>query len=116
AAADLVCFVVPSRTLEDNARLVAGCLRPGATVLSAVKGIERGTGRRMSEVLADILPEHPVAVLSGPNLSREVAAGLPGSTVIATADADEEALLTAFHSASSSASAVAITEIGRAHV
>ncbi len=100
AEADLVCFVVPSRTLEDNARLVAGCLRPGATVLSAVKGIERVTGRRMSEVLAGVLPEHPVAVLSGPNLSREVAAGLPGSTVIATRDADVAPLRATFHSTS----------------
>lgn len=98
--ADLVCFVVPSRTLEDNARRLAPCLLPDATVLSAVKGIERGSGRRMSEVLAGVLPGRPIAVLSGPNLSREVAAGLPGSTVIATRQGPVDALRAVFHSTS----------------
>jgi len=100
AGADLVVFAVPSRTLEDNARRVSGCLGADATLLSAVKGIERGSGRRMSEILADVLPGRPVAVLSGPNLSREVAAGLPGSTVIATHQGPVEALRAAFHSTS----------------
>lgn len=98
--AELVCFVVPSRTLEANARALEGYVAPEATLLSAVKGIEVTTGRRMSQVLADALPRRPVAVLSGPNLSREVAAGLPGSTVLASADADLEALRAAFHSPS----------------
>lgn len=98
--AELVCLVVPSRTLEANTASVAGHLRPGATLLSAVKGIERGTGRRMSQVITDTAPGHPIAVLSGPNLSREVAAGLPGSTVIASHDGPLAALRTAFHSTS----------------
>lgn len=98
--ADLVVFVVPSRTLIANARTVAPHVPAGATVLSAVKGIEAETGRRMSEVLAAELPGRPVAVLSGPNLSREVAEGLPGSTVIATVDGPVEALRAAFHSSS----------------
>jgi glycerol-3-phosphate dehydrogenase (NAD(P)+) len=51
----------------------------------------------MSEVLRDALPGRPVAALSGPNLSREVAAGLPGTTVIASADAPLDALSEAFH-------------------
>ncbi len=98
AEADLVCFVVPSRTLEDNARRVAECVRPDATILSAVKGMEVGTGRRMSEVVTEVLPSRPLAVLSGPNLSREVAAGLPGSTVIASDGAPLGRLRAAFHS------------------
>ncbi|MEX2373946.1 MAG: NAD(P)H-dependent glycerol-3-phosphate dehydrogenase, partial [Dehalococcoidia bacterium] len=100
AGAGLVCFVVPSRTLWENACAVAAHVAPDATVLSAVKGIEPVTGRRMTEVLAEALPGRPLAVLSGPNLSREVAAGLPGSTVIATRDAPVEPLRAAFHSAS----------------
>jgi glycerol-3-phosphate dehydrogenase (NAD(P)+) len=98
--ADLVCFAVPSVTLEANARALAPCVSREATVISATKGIERATGRRMSEVLAAALPARPLAVLSGPNLSREVAAGLPGSTVIATRDASVDALRSAFHSTS----------------
>ncbi len=100
AGAGLVVFAVPSRTLEANAAALADHVPSDATLLSAVKGIETSTGRRMSQVLGDALPGRPVAVLSGPNLSREVAAGLPGSTVVATLDADVEALQRAFHSPS----------------
>ena len=96
--ADLVCFAVPSQTLAANASAVAGALRPGATILSATKGIDRESGRRMSEILAELLPGHPLAVISGPNLSREVVEGLPGSTVIATRGASVAALRAAFHS------------------
>ena len=99
ADTQLVVFVVPSHTLEANALQVAGAVPPDAILLSATKGIEGGTGRRMSEVLTAVLPGRPVAALSGPNLSREVAEGLPGTTVIASADADLETLRTAFHSA-----------------
>jgi glycerol-3-phosphate dehydrogenase (NAD(P)+) len=100
AGAGMICFAVPSRTLADNARRLASSVAPGTVVLSAVKGLEQGTGRRMTEVLAAVLPEAPMAALSGPNLSREVAAGLPGTTVIATVDADVDHLRAAFHSSS----------------
>ena len=98
--AGLVCFAVPSRTLVVNAAPLAPHLPRDATLLSAVKGIDLQTGRRMTEILAGELPGRPVAALSGPNVSREVAAGLPGSTVIATRDADLDALRSAFHSTS----------------
>jgi glycerol-3-phosphate dehydrogenase (NAD(P)+) len=52
-----------------------------------VKGIEIGTHRRMSEVIAEELPGRSVAVLSGPNLAREIAAGKPAGSVVASADA-----------------------------
>lgn len=97
---DLLCIAVPSRTIEQNARAIADAVPLTATVLSATKGIERGTGRRMSQLLWALLPGRPLAVLSGPNLSREVAAGLPGTTVIASASADLEMLRDAFHSPS----------------
>jgi glycerol-3-phosphate dehydrogenase (NAD(P)+) len=95
--ADLVCFVVPSNTLTENARSVASEIPAGAVLLSATKGIEANTGRRMSELLAEQLPGHPIAVLSGPNLSREVANDQPGSTVIASTDAPLDELRDAFH-------------------
>ncbi|GMU41763.1 MAG: glycerol-3-phosphate dehydrogenase [NAD(P)+] [Chloroflexota bacterium] len=98
--ADLVCLVVPSRSLIANLRTIAPFVASDATLLSAVKGIEVDTGRRMSEVIAAELPGRPLAVLSGPNLSREVAEGLPGSTVIATDGGRVEALRAAFHSTS----------------
>jgi glycerol-3-phosphate dehydrogenase (NAD(P)+) len=52
----------------------------------------------MSELVNEILPDNEVAVLTGPNLSRELTEGLPGATVIATKSAKKELLLRAFHS------------------
>ena len=100
AEADLLCLVVPSRTLAANVSAVAASVAADAVVLSAVKGLEQGTGRRMTEVIEDGLPGRPLAVLSGPNLSREVAEGLPGSTVIASAHGQRDQLRGAFHSSS----------------
>ena len=97
AGAGLVCFAPPAQTMAANAASLAGAVAPGAIVLSASKGLDHASGRRMTEVLADAFPGRPTAALSGPNLSREVAAGLPGTTVIASRDADLEALRAAFH-------------------
>lgn len=97
--ADLVCLAVPAQSMRANLDLIAGYVGPGATLLSASKGIEIATGLRMSELLRERLPGYPVAALSGPNLSREVAAGLPSTTVIASSDAPLEALRGAFHGA-----------------
>ncbi len=86
----LVLSVVPSRFLrsvwEEGA---AEHLAPEALLLSCTKGIEIETLERMSEVLADCLPDHPAtrrAVLSGPSFAREVAGNLPTSVVIASAE------------------------------
>ena len=98
-AVDLVCFATPAQTVARNAAAVAAWVPQEATLLSASKGIEIATGRRMSEVLRDALPGRPVAALSGPNLSREVAQQLPGTTVIASRDATLADLRDAFHSA-----------------
>ena len=88
--AEVVVFVVPSQQMRSNARLVAPLIAPDAFVVSASKGLELGTLARMSEVLAQELPPGPrdrLAVLSGPNLAREVAEGKPAASVIASRDA-----------------------------
>ena len=89
----LVILAVPSQVMREAARRVAPHLA-GATVMSVSKGIEIASLRRMSEVIAEELTAYggraasaPVAVLSGPNLSSEIAAGKPAVTVIASADA-----------------------------
>ena len=90
-SADLVLIVVPSQTFRANVRRVRWALPPNAIIVSATKGIETSTGKRMSEVLADELPSHMdrgICALSGPNLSREIIDAKPASTVIASADAD----------------------------
>ena len=58
------------------------------SLCSATKGLTPGDSRRMSEVWSDVLPASRIAVLSGPNISREIAAGLPAPTVIASTDRD----------------------------
>jgi glycerol-3-phosphate dehydrogenase (NAD(P)+) len=82
-----VLFVVPSHTLRENARWARPYLSRGPMVLCATKGIEQGSGKRMSEVLAEEIPQvaDDIGVLSGPNLAREVVRDLPTSTVIASA-------------------------------
>lgn len=84
-ATDLVVFAVPSAHLRSMARLVGPHLAPGADVLSVVKGLERATLLRMSEVIAEAagLDRRRVAALSGPNLALEIARGLPASAVVA---------------------------------
>lgn len=89
--ADLVAFVVPSRTLRDNARSVASSVDPGSIIVTATKGLERGSGKRMSQVLEEELGgsmKHGICALSGPNLAKEIVAEMPSSTVIASSDAE----------------------------
>ena len=83
----LYVIAVPSSHLRATARRLASVLVPGVPVLSVVKGIEERTHLRMTEVLAEELPERALAALSGPNLAREIAAGKPAGSVVASADA-----------------------------
>ena len=85
--ASLVVVAVPSSGFRDVVRSLALHLEPRAVLMSLTKGLERGTGRRMSEVLLDLAPDHPVSVLSGPNLAGEIAAGQPAASVVACPDA-----------------------------
>lgn len=83
AEADLIVFVTPSMTLREIAiRVREAGVKKSSTLLSCTKGIEHGSGRRMSEILSEVFPSNPVAVLSGPNLAAEVVCGLPTATVI----------------------------------
>jgi glycerol-3-phosphate dehydrogenase (NAD(P)+) len=84
----LFVLAVPSAHLRGTLRILRERLYPDADLLSVVKGIEEGTHRRMSEVITEELPGRRVAALSGPNMAREIAAGLPAGTVVASHDAD----------------------------
>lgn len=87
AGSDAVFMVVPSRAVRAvAARLATVPLAPGVPVVSCMKGIENGTGLRMSELLLDAMPGRPVAVLSGPNHAEEIARGQPAAAVIGCAD------------------------------
>ena len=87
ASADVVVMAVPSHGFRAVLEDVAQHLRPWVPVVSLTKGLEDGTRKRMSEVANDVLPGHPVAVLTGPNLAKEVLAGQPAASVVAIGDA-----------------------------
>jgi len=87
--AKAVILVVPSQSMRQNIKLVASHLTKSMLVVSAAKGLEIGSGKRMSQVIAEeINPRFRsnICVLSGPNLAREVLRGLPAATVAAAED------------------------------
>ena len=87
AIADLIVFVTPSVALRAVASLLReNLMNPEAVLMSCTKGIEHGSGMRMSQILQENFPKNPVAVLSGPNLAVEVARGLPSATVLGCRD------------------------------
>jgi glycerol-3-phosphate dehydrogenase (NAD(P)+) len=84
---EVALIVVPSRTLRANSRVIGEHIASSAVVVSATKGLELGTGKRMSEILAEELPEQlvgSICSLSGPNLAPEICQGKPSSTVVAS--------------------------------
>jgi glycerol-3-phosphate dehydrogenase (NAD(P)+) len=81
-------LAVPSAHLRETLQRLRPSLYAEASLLSVVKGIEQGTHLRMSEVIGQELPGRRVAALSGPNLAREIAAGLPAVSVVASSDAE----------------------------
>lgn len=88
--ADEIVLAVPSQSLRGNLETWVDLLPADAGVISLAKGIETGTLMRISEVVREVtsLPDEKIAVLSGPNLAREIAEGQPAATVIACSDED----------------------------
>jgi glycerol-3-phosphate dehydrogenase (NAD(P)+) len=88
AAAETLLFVTPSTALRAVAAEIAARvpLPSSIPLVSCTKGIEPGTGKRMSEILAEQFASNPVAVLSGPNHAEEVVHDLPSATVIGSDD------------------------------
>ena len=86
SSADVIVMGVPSHGFRDVVADVARHVRPWVPVVSLAKGLERSSLKRMSEVVADEMPGHPVAVLTGPNLAKEIMAGQPAAAVVAIDD------------------------------
>jgi glycerol-3-phosphate dehydrogenase (NAD(P)+) len=86
AGAEQVYISVPSQSLRDNLKVIAPHLHAEATVVSLMKGVEKSTGLRMSEVIAEMLPIDPsqIAVISGPNLALEIAKEQPTAAVVSS--------------------------------
>ncbi|ADL10392.2 NAD(P)-dependent glycerol-3-phosphate dehydrogenase [Corynebacterium pseudotuberculosis] len=85
---EIVVLGVPSQTLRENLSHWAAAIPQEAILVSLAKGIEKDTFERMSQVIAEVAgaPESRIAVLSGPNLAREIAEEQPAATVIACTD------------------------------
>ncbi len=93
AGAELLAVAVPSQQVRAVLEPVAGLLSPDAVVVSLMKGVELGTDARMSQVLAESLgiDVGRVAVVSGPNLAREIATRQPTATVVASSNLETAA-------------------------
>ena len=85
---DDLLIAVPSIGYRNTLTLMKPFMRQTHRILSVTKGLDAETGQLLHEVAAEILGEHPYAVLSGPSFAREVAAGLPTSVCIASEHAD----------------------------
>ncbi|MCX5063733.1 NAD(P)-dependent glycerol-3-phosphate dehydrogenase [Streptomyces sp. NBC_00201] len=99
AGADSVLISIPAQTLRANLADWAPHIPPNAVLVSLMKGIESHSGLRMSQVITEVtgIPDEHVAVISGPNLAREIAARQPAASVIAsTTEATAKALQSAF--------------------
>jgi len=83
---DAILLAVPSQQLRDAARAIAPELRRGTPVIACAKGIERGSRKFMTEVIAESAPAALPAILSGPSFAEDVARGLPAAVTLATRD------------------------------
>ncbi len=90
AGADLVVLAIPAQTLRANLAVWAPLFPADALLVSLIKGVELGTTKRMSEVISEVadVPAQRVAVVTGPNLAREIAERQPGAAVVACTDAE----------------------------
>ncbi|WP_353650690.1 NAD(P)H-dependent glycerol-3-phosphate dehydrogenase [Nakamurella sp. A5-74] len=86
--ADAVVLAIPSQSMRENLSVFRDLIPPAGPVISLAKGVEIGTGLRMSEVISSVgrISGERVVVLSGPNLAREIAAGQPTATVLSCVD------------------------------
>jgi glycerol-3-phosphate dehydrogenase (NAD(P)+) len=85
-AGDAILVVVPAQTLRAAVSELAGTLAAGTPVVACAKGIERGTRRFMTEIIAECLPAAVPAILSGPSFASDVARGLPTAVTLAASD------------------------------
>lgn len=84
--ADCVLVATPAQALRQVLGTVRDHLEPGATLVLCAKGIERDTGKLLSQIVAEACHDHASATLSGPSFASDVARGLPTAVVVAAGD------------------------------
>ena len=97
SSAEIVVLGVPSQSLRENLQNWKELIGSDASLVSLAKGIEHSSGLRISQLISEVadVPSERVAVLTGPNLAREVAQGQPAATVVACTDMDRAKLIQA---------------------
>ncbi len=90
---DAILLAVPAQHLRAAAAVIAPELRAGTPVIACAKGIERGTQKFMTEVIAETAPRATAAILSGPSFAQDVARGLPTAVTLATREEELAAAL-----------------------
>ncbi|HJS12993.1 NAD(P)H-dependent glycerol-3-phosphate dehydrogenase [Sphingopyxis sp.] len=86
ASADVLVMGVPSHSFRAVLEEARAHLRPWVPVISLTKGLELSSGKRMTELIEEVLPGHPVGVLTGPNLAREIMTGQAAASVLSMED------------------------------
>jgi glycerol-3-phosphate dehydrogenase (NAD(P)+) len=88
-------FVVPAQAMRETVEALSPTLAPDAPIVICAKGIERGSGLFLSDIVATLRPDGPVAVLSGPSFASDVARGLPTAVTLACRDGERASELAA---------------------
>ncbi len=86
AAADLILLVVPTQNCREASQSLAPLLKARTPVVVCAKGIERGRGKFVTEILSEVIPQCRAAILSGPSFAADVARGLPTAVTLAAED------------------------------
>jgi glycerol-3-phosphate dehydrogenase (NAD(P)+) len=93
AQCDAILLVVPAQALRSVVTALAPSLRAGTPLIACAKGIENGTRKFMSQIIAECAPDAVPAILSGPSFAADVARGLPTAVTLAAPDTDTAAAL-----------------------
>jgi glycerol-3-phosphate dehydrogenase (NAD(P)+) len=86
AQAELLIVGVPTTAFRETLEQARTWIHPWIPVVSLAKGLEQGSLLRMTQVIAEVIPGHPAAALTGPNIAREIMSGQAAASVIATPD------------------------------
>src|SRR5262245_56413634 len=92
ARAEAILLVVPAQAMRSVCKTLASAAQPGTPIITCAKGIEHGTRKFMTEIIAEEAPKATPAILSGPSFASDVARGLPTAVTLA---AHDESLATA---------------------
>jgi glycerol-3-phosphate dehydrogenase (NAD(P)+) len=93
AGASVIFLAVPAQALRQTCAALVGSVAPDVPLIICAKGIERASGLFLSDVIGEILPANPPAVLSGPSFAEDVAKGLPTAVTLAADGEDQAATL-----------------------